>query len=228
MKNFLNLSLLFFLLALWPLAISAEVKVGEILLESRVIARNKINFYQLAREDENESPFILSIRDAATDKELHRHILEEVATDCNSISVELGAYNVIGKQITFYSYWAYAGDTPASVYGFRKQIYEFNKENAVVLNKGLISISPAGSGYGGAELISTQIALDVKDPTDEQRKILIKGLADIKSNYQADLIPRAQLAPLEKEVRAILKDQIALHTEGWDQDKIMKKFGVRK
>jgi len=226
MKNKLYLSLLF--LFLCSLLFSAHAEAEDTLLESKVISGNKIDFFQLARENEIESPYILSLRDAKTQKELHRHTLEEAFMDCNSISVELGTYKIFKKEIIFYSYWGYAGDTPTSVYGFRKQVYGWNKKKGLFQKSAIISISPASLGYGGDALIATQAALDAKNPTEKQKKIFTEGLENIRSIYQADLIPTTQVPALEKEVRSILKDKIAIHTKGWEEDTIMKKFGVQK
>jgi hypothetical protein len=130
---------------------------------------------------------------------LHTHTISESMGDCNSISIELGDYEISDSTITFYSYWAHAGDAPASPYGIRKQVYILTPEGKLKQVKSGIYIEEAVN----------------KIPHELEKAELKQYVKDVEKKYNAKFVYGKDKENLFKEVKEKLKEPIQKETKHW-------------
>jgi hypothetical protein len=97
---------------------------------------NSHNFrFRTVKLENDAGPLIRRVYVYRNKTKLLTHTIFETSGDCDSETLELGTYEIKDSTITFYSYWAHAGDAPASPYGVRKQIYTISYNGKMKLTE---------------------------------------------------------------------------------------------
>jgi hypothetical protein len=185
---------------------------------------------QIKSTDPDQSPLEktlhLSRKNGKTFHHLLSHTLYYEDSDCNSIMLELGDYDIQGNQMVFYSYWANMGDAPASYYGVRKQVYEVSPKGRVRLKDSVLHIISGprteenqASGHGVDFL-----ELNTQEKDLEQNLALKKYVRLIEKKFGGRFVFSNAADSLMKEVKTRLGPEIQKRTAHWQSDT----FGVRK
>lgn len=150
-------------------------------------------------------------------KKLLTHTMTYIEGDCNSETVELGAYKIGKNEITFYSYWALQGDAPVSPYGVRKQVYNVDNNGRLRRTHSTIYLEAMRSGWGKDDYQGVDFIYE--NPTNESEKKLLDNYKKaIERDFHATFIlSDSNKKLLFEEVRTILKDKIDKATSGWEE-----------
>lgn len=172
----------------------------------KIVTINKHEFLfkeSTMKNDDGEFKF-LSVHRIREKQSVLNHVLFSKESDCNSQSLQLGAYKLDGDSLILYSYWAWIGDAPISPFGVRKQVYQVSDNYNILLKSGLIYLEIGREG----------------EPSEQIKK-------DIESEYQATfIIDQKQKISLFEEVTNVLKSEIEENTSSWkDWD---TSFGYKK
>jgi|GEM_PF-2971607 len=136
-------------------------------------------------------PFSSQIVLSRNGKKLLTHTLSEYSVDCNSISLELGYYEIQDSSIFFYSYWAWDGICNGCPQGIMRQIYTVN-------NKG--KLKPELS-----EIFMDYRHHEFSQMSGAEKKAHIK---EIEKRYNATFMGGRNAAYLELDITRQLKDKI--------------------
>ena len=145
-------------------------------------------------------------------KKLLTHTLSLEEGDCNSQSVALGTYETGSSALTFYSYWARAGDAPVSPYGVRKQVYRVDKAGNLYLQKGELYIETSRPGWWENRGIKY---LFEAPQNDSERTALAQYISEAEKNYGGRFVLGKAKDRLFTEVRSKLKGPIQRATGTW-------------
>jgi len=198
----------------------------------KVIGPAQFKFEQIEEEGEIGYPIrtlVMYRKDEGGWKKLLSHTLDERSGDHNSIAIELGSYKVEGNKVIFYSYWAKAGDAPASPYGARKQVYRVENATAKVrfyeaslsIDTGPMSMESEKT-QGGSAYLTTVIR------TEQERGWFRDYIRLVEQNYGGDFVYGEDAFELKQEVRASMKDRIAEATKDWEKEEAFRSFGIYK
>jgi len=147
-------------------------------------------------------------------KKLLTHTISSRMGDCNSVSIELGDYEISGDSIIFYSYWALHGDAPVSPFGVRKQIYQVKENGRLVLLGGKIYLEETRPGWARDEWSGVDY-LENPPQNEEERKALDRYKKAVEENYHATFVDGEQKEQLFKDVKTRLKAEIDKYTSYW-------------
>jgi hypothetical protein len=136
-------------------------------------------------------------------KVLLHHTLLDIMCDCNSVQLELGAWEVFDSSIVFYTYWARTGDAPGAPCGVRKQVYAVDASGKITFHSAAIYFHESGL------LVDDNGSAHFYDPGDPA------SVNAFKSYYRASFLEGNKGMLLEKEVHLKLEQEIAARTSGW-------------
>ena len=157
-------------------------------------------------------------------QKLLTHILSLEEGDCNSESVELGTYETGPSTITFYSYWAHAGDAPVAPYGVRKQIYQVDEKGNLLLQSGQLYIETGRPGWPETR----GVAFLLQAPkNDSERTVLAQYIKQTEASYGGRFVFGKEKEHLFTEVCSKLKGPIKRATGNW-KDGYADKLGGYK
>ncbi len=142
------------------------------------------------------------------------HTISKAEGDCNSEAIELGTYALTDSTITFYSYWATAGDAPVDPFGARKQVYQVTANGNLSFKQGSIYLETSRKGWHGDNGIQFLFAPPKNDIEKEQ---LQQYTTQVEELYKASFVIGDRKDNLLKEVKAKLKTAIAVQTKGWKE-----------
>lgn len=164
------------------------------------------------------------------------HTIYKNDGDCSSVNIELGNYKVSSNTIAFYSYWA-AADRQGLIlmpFGFRKQIYELDKNHKLQMKENKIYIEDYVDKTVGKEKFYEEhsitrhigrLYLNEKPNNNFQLMARNDYIKSIEKIYKAKFLLENDRKILEDEVRNVLKAEIALSTDSWNDIEI---WGVSK
>ncbi len=158
-------------------------------------------------------------------QKLLAHTLSLQEGDCNSESVELGTYQTNSATITFYSYWARAGDAPVSPYGVRKQIYQVDEKGHLRFRSGQLYVETGRPGWPenkGIEFLSEA------PKSDFERAALATYIKETEAGYGGRFVFGNAQQALFREVRSKLKAPIKRATGNWKEGYANKLGGYKR
>lgn len=153
-------------------------------------------------------------------KKLLTHTLSAQWGDCNSISIELGDFEIKGDSLIFYSYWALHGDAPVSPYGVRKQIYQVKENGRLNLLGGKIYLEETRPGWAKEDHEGVNY-LEEPPKNEGEQKALDKYKKAIEEEYHASFVAANEKDSLFREVKTKLKTKIDKYTSNWAEWEIM-------
>jgi hypothetical protein len=162
--------------------------------------------------ENEERTFVLLSRN---DKELLTHTILEIGADHNSMSLEIGDYEISDNTITFYSYWAWGGDAPVSPFGGRIQTYQIQKNGKLLLVRSQLYIEQGRVGFEG---IHKGIQFLKEMPKSESDKKLFREyVSEMESNFNAKFVYGNQSDRLMSRIRKKIAPEIEKYTKDWNQ-----------
>lgn len=176
----------------------------------------ELTFVQVDDDDtEPDFPQLL-LEIYRNDEKILEHILSSIEGDSNSVSVELGTYEVKDSTVILYSYWALQGDAPVSPYGVRKQVYIIDCKDQPRLIDSAIYLEAMRSGWGESDYKGVDFIY--KNPENKEDKYLLELYKKaVERDYNAKFVTDKVLKDnLFQEVCSILRDKIDAVTIDWD------------
>lgn len=178
------------------------------------------------KESNEDGEEVVSIEldriDASGDQTLLlSHVINGVAGDCNSISLELGDYRTTDSTIAFYTFWCRKGDAPVSPYGAREQVYLANEKGQLRQISSRLYIETTRMDWAENKGVKY---LHEKPQTAEEEKHFKEYISTAERDYNASFVWGAEADELLREVKGLLKDQISTETKLWDKDGFGTKF----
>jgi uncharacterized protein YlaN (UPF0358 family) len=159
------------------------------------------------------------------DKLLLSHVLVQSSTDCNSISTEMGSYEVSDSTITFYTFWAKGGDAPVSPYGARMQQYLVQPDGKMKLISSALYETYAAEKMKNIESYIESEGELTEAQLDSARMTFQK---EIETEYHAQWISAFEGKKLMNEVRRKLNELYIRETQHWDETYCRESFGCKK
>lgn len=154
--------------------------------------------------------------------------------DSNSLSVNIGDFDIRGDTLILYNFWAKAGDAPVSPYGARIQRYGLSGNGLISFISGEIYIETMSDYYiyqkrGKEELGYNLGCLFVsKNPNTEKEKTIFKKyIQGVEKNYNARFVYNDEACSLFGLVRKRLSKQLDLYTGKWDEIYHENGFGFK-
>ena len=183
--------------------------------QSRTVSiRNcKFTFKTVFKDNDSGDP-IEQLALYRNERKLLTHTVSESVVDCNSESIELGAFDYTDSTITFYSYWATSGYVIAP-FGVRKQIYAVDKKGNLRLGQAALYIETSRRGWPENKGIKY---LFVAPKNNHERAQLNDYIKAVERAYNGNFVSGAAKVLLFKEVKYRLKRQIQSATKTWKWD----------
>lgn len=142
--------------------------------------------------------------------------------DSNSLSVNIGDFDIEGDTLILYNFWAKAGDAPISPYGARIQRYKLCENGSISFISGEIYIETMPDYYiyqkmGKEELGYNSGSLFVrKTPnTEEKEAILRRYIQGVEEEYDAHFVCIDEARMLFQIVRMRLSKLLDFYTGQW-------------
>ncbi len=182
--------------------------------QNRSVKINHENFEFINLKTDSTS--LLTIDIFRKNKKILSHTLYNEDGDCSSIQVELGAYEIKGNQIIFYTYWVAADLQGYLLYpfGFRKKVFSVNNAGKLKLIKAEIYIEDAINDVALKEIPNLQ-----KNPkTKTEKELLAKYINAVEQKYNAHFVNYKEKNTLQKEVRKKLEKEIQTVTKDWEKN----------
>lgn len=163
---------------------------------------------------------ISSIDPSVTNK--IRFTLKEIGGDCNSLTVEIGDYEIKDDQLILCSFWCWQGDAPVSPWGARKQIYTVNESGDLKKEASYVYIESGRAGWtenDGVEFLYTQ------PQTESDKRRYMDYVKKIESEYEGTFVFGKNADSLIKEVKSRFTDYLLTLKKSWRQSE--NSFGFK-
>lgn len=154
--------------------------------------------------------------------------------DSNSLSVNIGDFDIEGNTLTLYNFWAKAGDAPVSPYGARIQRYKILENGLISFISGEIYIETMSDYYiyqkrGKEELgyNSGSLFLSKTPDTDEEKSMLRRYVKGVEKEYNARFVHNDEACLLFRIVRMRLSKQLDFYTGKWPDTYNDNGFGFK-
>lgn len=198
---------LFFLMLISTLLSSAKlehIEIGNqdfsVVTESYDIYDSKGEVMKLYKEERNNDlTFVLSL------------ILKDKTGTCANKSMQEGAYEINGTNITLYSFWDRKGKVYDSPYGARIQQYEMLPNHTVVLRSSKVYIETARNSYDSQ---SGMKYLFTPPKTDIQKEGLQTYVRSVEKEYKGVFVYDHEAKKLIEEVDASFRRRMKAKWQG--------------
>ena len=198
---------LFFLILISTLLSSAKLEhiaIGNqdfsVVTESYDIYDSKGEVMKLYKEERNNDlTFVLSL------------ILKDKTGTCANKSMQEGAYEINGTNITLYSFWDRKGKVYDSPYGARIQQYEMLPNHTVVLKSSKVYIETARKSYDSQ---SGMKYLFTPPKTDIQKEALQTYVRSVEKEYKGVFVYDHEAKKLIEKVDASFRRRMKAKWQG--------------
>jgi hypothetical protein len=218
MKMYLTFVLNVLLLVFLPSKIIKAQEIDSIITKGKITIKEKqFTFLKTETEFRYYEKGILDVDDKMVtfaifqkDTVLLKQVFRERDGDCNSITLELGDYDVTDSSVIFYSYYAWQGGCCGLPSGVRMQEYVLDNFGNLVLKKASIFLERY------KERFYTMQKVDQAN-----------WVKNTEIGYNATFVKNKLALRLLKKVKTRLDKQIKKETKGWSNGPFGLRYGYR-
>ena len=165
---------------------------------------------------------------------IYTWVAKSILGDSNSISVNVGDFDIEGDTLILYNFWAKAGDAPVSPYGARIQRYKFSEDGNISFINGDIYIETISNYYihqkEGKEELDYHVGCQYLNrllKTVTEKEALKRYVEGVEKEYNAHFVFGKRAKSLIDRARMRLSKYLIFYTGKWDKMYYDNGFGFR-